>query len=485
MKAISLPALCLLLPALHAQTFQLTSQPLATPVLGGKIAIGDVDGDGHPDLVHAGWTTACMLAGQPGGVFAAPVPLPAPWLCSDVQLVDSNGDGRLDVWRCDGVGCTRFEWSATGLVPTASLGQARSMAFADFDEDGDVDVVIGADAGLALARGDGQGGFLPPVTFAPLAVMAYTQCARGDLDGDGHQDLVVCLFAMPPKVFFGNGAGQFTMQSLPMPGVAHVCLADVDGDGDLDVVGGVTATSTNVVVAINNGLGQFSTAQPVVGFATNEPLAADFDGDGRIDLVGTNGAALQLLLGVGGGQFAPPLAFPTGYLYGLVVGDIDGDGRVEATAIMDTSQVRVLRLVDPTPPGLAMFGSGTPACAGTIGMRGTTEPLLGATDFRVQCTNAPQSSTGLLAIGTAVPAGWQPLGLGLTLHLRFAWPVAAMHSDVGGTASLGLALPSSPILSGLTAHLQSIWLADAGRGDTCSTAAYELASSRALSLTLH
>jgi hypothetical protein len=132
-----------------------------------------------------------------------------------------------------------------------------------------------------------------------------------------------------------------------------------------------------------------------------------------------------------------------------------------------------------------MFGTGTPACAGTIGIRGTAEPTLGATDFRVQCTNVPEVSTGLLVVGTAVPAGWQPFGLGLTLHLRFAWPVATMSSDVGGTASVGLALPSHPIFTGLTAHLQSFWLADASRGNTCSTAAWELASSRALSLTLH
>ena len=100
------------------------------------------------------------------------------------------------------------------------------------------------------------------------------------------------------------------------------------------------------------------------------------------------------------------------------------------------------------------------------------------------CSNTPANAAGLLAMGTRVTNGWNPLGLGLTFHLGFAIPVAVMHSDPGGVGAAPLPIPAIPWLAGLTVHVQSFWIGDAGLGDTCSSASFELQSSRGLSITL-
>jgi hypothetical protein len=377
-----------------------------------------------------------------------------------------------------------LEQGATGFVVTASLGQARSMTCADFNEDGHIDIVLGADTGLALARGDGQGGFLPAVAFAPPSSMGYIHCVTADLNGDRHWDLVVADFAVGVKVFLGNGAGSFTGYTTSVPSSPRTRLADVNGDRRPDLINGSTYSYPTMAVRLNNGLGHFGTAQVLPGLNAYELAAADFDGDGIVDLVGLTGTGMWLALGLGGGQFAAPTSFPMGGLWGLVVSDIDGDGSVEALAL-DSLYVQVLRLVVPRPQGVRVFGNGSPTCAGTIGIRGTVEPILGDAPFRVQCTNVPRDSFGLLAGGTPIMDGWQPLGLGLQFHLLTAWPLSSMNSDSGGTASCELLLPTDPIFSGLTVYLQSFWFADASRGNTCSPALYDLASSRGLGVTLH
>ena len=116
-------------------------------------------------------------------------------------------------------------------------------------------------------------------------------------------------------------------------------------------------------------------------------------------------------------------------------------------------------------------------------MRTIQPPTLGS-QLRVLCSNAPANGTGLLAMGTRVTNGWDPLGLDLVFHLGLAFPVGSMTSDAGGAGQANLSIPPNPWLAGLRVHLQSFWLADAGSGDTCSKAYMDFVSSRGLSLRL-
>ncbi len=469
--------------ALPAQAFQLETQAPPVATLFGKLALGDVNGDGHPDLANVGWFHAQILPGTATGVFGAPIPLPAPFVGNSVRLVDSNGDGQLDVWFCDQNGTARVESGSAGMAVTAYLGLARSVACADFDEDGHVDLVLGRDSGPTFARNDATGSYPTEVALGGSAGMGYIGCEAADLNGDGHLDFVVRSFGLPSRTWLGDGAGHFTAQgALPLAGAYYVgAIADVDGDQDLDLI--CCHATFDAVICINNGAGVFVASSPLTGFAADEVVAADFDGDGILDLVGADGTQLQLLLGTGGGGFAPAMSWAVTGAMGLVAGDIDGDGRIEAIVTENYLTLAILRNASSPPVGQKAFGPGTPACGGVIGMGATVEPQVGAANFRVTCTNVPPGAHGIVAMGDAV-SGYPDPTFGLRVYLTAAAPLLTLTSDAGGAASFALPIPSLPQLVGLTATLQSFWLPPPTAGNTCSPALFHLASSRGLTLTI-
>jgi hypothetical protein len=113
-----------------------------------------------------------------------------------------------------------------------------------------------------------------------------------DLDGDGHADLVVQSASNGSAgVMFGNGDGSFrtpvsiTGAGDPVVGPMSLAVADLDRDGDLDViVPDVRARSVKVVT--NNGNGTFQPARDIaVSGRPTFVLAADANGDGRLDVV--------------------------------------------------------------------------------------------------------------------------------------------------------------------------------------------------------
>ncbi len=181
--------------------------------------------------------------------------------------------------------------------------------------------------------------------------------AVADLNGDGKPDLVVADWCATGActggnvaVLLGNGDGTF------QPAVSYgsgglyadwVVVADLRGNGNLDlVVGNCGSALNNICVGTNGGVGVLlgngdGTFQPAVSysqtFGVAAVAAADVDGDGKLDLViATNcgsgdsytGCA-GVLLGKGDGTFAPALTYSSGgYSPGaLAVGDVNGDGR--------------------------------------------------------------------------------------------------------------------------------------------------------------
>ena len=128
---------------------------------------------------------------------------------------------------------------------------------------------------IEVLRGAGDGTFTPystpsivQLTFVPSSV------AVGDVDGDGLADLVVGTAdasVTSVALLTGDGAGGFAAPLLPAlaagPGPRAVALANVDWDGDLDLVigNGAGVTSDNLQIFLNDGLGSFGTAPAVAG----------------------------------------------------------------------------------------------------------------------------------------------------------------------------------------------------------------------------
>lgn len=174
-----------------------------------------------------------------------------------------------------------------------------------------------------------------------------TSVAIGDLNGDGHPDLAVGFLFGNEKgvsVLLGNGDGTFRAAVTYSSGDSSgaVALADVNGDGKLDLL--VINGGNSVGVLLGNGDGSF---QPVRSYITggdipNSIAVADVNGDGKLDLIvanecpvdsypGSGGSdiAVGVLLGNGDGTFQAPVVYGSGghLPLSVVAADVNGDGR--------------------------------------------------------------------------------------------------------------------------------------------------------------
>ncbi len=326
--------------------------------IGGEsadIAVGDLDGDGGPDLVVAGDGGLTVLSGDGrggfGGLRRVPVSGPTPHL---VALGDVDGDGHLDaaitahdsttvtVLRGDGEG---------GLAPLPDSpfdtgvpgpGHNHGLALADVDGDGDPDLLSAdQDHGtVTVLLSDGRGGFTPaPGSPFPAGDGPYP-FAVGDLDGDGRPDLAVPGFlGTAVTLLRGDGEGGFRpfpsspLETRPMP--FHTALADLDADGVLDLSVSHNESARQSVF-LGDGEGGFRAA-PGVELAPGawRIAVADLDGDGHLDLAGgARDDRVHLAFGNGDGTFRPGPALEAGDgPWTVVSADLDGDGRSDLLAL--------------------------------------------------------------------------------------------------------------------------------------------------------
>jgi Bacterial Ig-like domain (group 3)/FG-GAP-like repeat len=375
----------------------------------------DLNGDGKPDLVIAnacGDNSTCLstngsvavLLNNGNGTFGTAVTYDSNgWLPSSVAVADVNGDGKPDIVVanqcatppgspdiCSTQGSLAVllgngDGTFQSAVSYGSGGfYAGSVAIADVNGDGKPDLVLvnvsgstsndTGDGTVAVLLGNGDGTFQAAVTYDTGALESKA-VAVADLRGDGKLDLVVANFcaagtcdnvgdqAGSVSVLLGNGDGTFqtpAIYSTDDLGTDAVAVADVNGDGKLDIAVSSYCSVPDTVdclgegavaVFLGNGDGTFqgSTQWRTQSTGTGSVLVTDVNGDGKPDLEvsvacatepldcsgatnppGVSGAGV--LLGNGDGTFQPAQYFgSTGYLlYGstaLAVADVDGDGR--------------------------------------------------------------------------------------------------------------------------------------------------------------
>ena len=325
------------------------------------LVAADLDGDSFLDLASVS-TMDVRLAWYPNnapslGSFGSQIIiafLPSRPRKLDAGDLDGDGDQDLAVVCSQGDTVAWFEnldgagsFSPIHIV-SDNAGFPFGLLLADLDGDGDLDMVVGADLGLALGwyeNVDGEGTFtsLPHViSFADGA--GVSAIAAGDLDGDGDLDI-----AAGP----GDGVGWFAndgtglafgpQQILTLTAsedTSGVALADVDGDGDLDVVG--TAYDDDLVAWYeNNPISTPSFSSPIIfeGAAAGalKVIPGDVDNDGDLDLVvglyyGSEVVWYENIDGAGTYENPTTITRAVPAVRGLVVQDFNGDGHVDVAA---------------------------------------------------------------------------------------------------------------------------------------------------------
>lgn len=338
-------------------------RPLTWGVLGAEgsnytatVALGDMDGERGKEIVGASWDTKEIYVFNRDGNVLPGWPQGTSQLCwASPVLGDLDDDDDLEVIACD-IGGMVYVWHHNGtelldgddnpatngpFFKTDDLPNwhASTPALADMDEDGIVELIIGAPQDSIYCL-NGDASYVPgwPV-YIGNNVNLTASPAVGDIDGDGHLEVVAVNFA--GRVMGLNHDGT-SMANWPVwiaatSGnlffVGSPALGDLTGDGKLEVV--VPSMDGNCHIFRFDGSSLANWPQPyaTTGNTESSPTIADLDNDGSPDII-LGGEEGRLNAWNVDGQYIP--GFPI-MLFAFIRGtpmvkDLDFDGDIEIIA---------------------------------------------------------------------------------------------------------------------------------------------------------
>jgi hypothetical protein len=288
---------------------EITGTPFIA-VFGGKVAFGDINNDGFPDLI---------ITGSTGG-----------------------GARTVNQYMNDGAG----NYSIKAITPFEP-NWGGDFAFGDIDNDGDLDVLMsGIDASdsafTKLYLNNGMGDF-SEATGTPFEDLGNSSVAFIDIENDNDKDLIIAgknnSDILNTNLYINDGSGNFTLvanTSFENISSGDIAIGDSDNDGDQDIlISGGAENNTNISnLYINDGTGTFTLlpATPFLGTQVGASDFADFDNDGDLDVL-IVGAGTEIIANIyenqGSNNFALIDSLYGAYLSSTAIGDIDGDNDLD------------------------------------------------------------------------------------------------------------------------------------------------------------
>ncbi len=302
-----------------------------------RLAVGDIDGDAKHDIVVANWTSNTIsifrnvstIGSIVAGSFSSKVDIPTTAGPNAVTLADIDGDGKTDILVAGAGSDTISVFRNIGSIGNLSLSSFQTAIY--------------------LTSG---------TTPASVAV--------GDLDGDGKPDMAISNSNSSTVTIFRNtsSAGvisfaakaDLTTGSIPF----GANLADLDGDGNMDVIVPNYGSGTVSLFRNTSSVGSISfAAKQDVSTGSNPSVVSigDLDGDSKPDMVVGNYGSGSISVfrsksttgSLSASSFAPKIDYSTGFqMYGVALGDLDGDGKPDIAVInYNNSSVSIFRNVIP------------------------------------------------------------------------------------------------------------------------------------------
>lgn len=290
-----------------------TNLPNASGYYASSITFADINNDGFNDIFVTFFGEYRLYKNTGNGTFID-ISTNMPFMNynnSDAAIGDVDGDGDVDIFVSSPSQCMLYINDGNGTftdktitnIPVNHTNQVLGCTFGDIDNDNDIDIVIAT------------AGYIPDILYINNGNGVFTQAPVGsipqdndsnfcpvlfDVDKDGDLDIFVTNYSggVVNRLYINNGNGTFndaTATHLPII-VQHESfnadIADIDGDGDLDIVVAEFSTSRQNILYINDGTGHFSD-----GSQTKLPLEydeargvkfAEIDNDGDMDIVFVN-----------------------------------------------------------------------------------------------------------------------------------------------------------------------------------------------------